>query len=150
MWVVPESTPVEVLSVMPLGSAPLSLQVIVPIPPDCVNVWLNATPAVPLFTPGLVTEMTGQVMVSVYDGFVPVQPLPSVTVTTIGNEPPCIGVPVRTPAVVSVTPVGSVDAVVNVAPPTAPLCVKVKLAATSAVPAASLFDDGLLTVMTGS
>ena len=36
---------------------------------------------------------------------------------------------------------------VNVAPPIAPVCVKVKFAATRAVPAVAVFDDGLPTVM---
>src|SRR5262245_51400658 len=139
--------PLVVLNEKPVGSAPLSDQVIVPCPPDCVNCWLKATPAVPVLTPGLVTVTVGQVMVSVYAGFVPVQPLPSVTVTAIGNEPPCVGVPVRTPAVVSETPVGSVEAVVNVAPPIAPDCVKVKLAAGSGVPAGEPFELGVVTVM---
>jgi len=48
-------------------------------------------------------------------------------------------VPVRTPALVSVTPFGSVEEVEKVAPPTAPLCVNVKFAATRGVPAGSLF-----------
>jgi hypothetical protein len=50
---------------MPAGSAPVSLQAIVPCPPACVKVWLNRTPAVPVETPGLVTVMVGQVIVSV-------------------------------------------------------------------------------------
>ena len=35
---VPERTPVDGLSPRPLGKAPLSDQVIVPVPPDCVKV----------------------------------------------------------------------------------------------------------------
>ena len=38
----------------------------------------------------------------------PVQPFASVTVTVIGNEPVCVGVPERTPAAESVRPAGSV------------------------------------------
>src|SRR5258708_14537097 len=38
----------------------------------------------------------------------PKQPLASVALTVIGNEPVCVGVPERTPAVESVKPVGSV------------------------------------------
>ena len=44
---------------------PVFDQVIVPCPPDCVKVWLKATPAVPVLTPGLVTVMVGQVIVNV-------------------------------------------------------------------------------------
>ena len=74
----------------------------------------------------------------------PVQPLLSVTVTTIGNEPGCVGVPERTPALESVRPAGSVLAVVNVAVPCAPVCVKVWLNGASTVP---VFTPGLVTVM---
>ncbi len=63
--VVPERTPLTVLSEMPAGSAPVSLQAIVPLPPVCEKVWLNATPAVPVDTPGLVTLMTLQAMTRV-------------------------------------------------------------------------------------
>ena len=70
---------------------------IVPTPPVCVKVWLKATPAVPVLTPGLVTVMVGQVIVSVYVGPVPVQPFESVTVTVIGNVPACVGVPESAP-----------------------------------------------------
>ena len=51
--------------VMPAGSAPVSDQTIVPVPPDCEKVWLKTTPAVPVLTPGLVTVMTLQAMTSV-------------------------------------------------------------------------------------
>ena len=68
----------------------------------------------------------------------------SVTVTTMGNVPVCVGVPERTPLVASVSPDGSVDAVVNVAVPIAPLCVKVSLKGELTVP---LAFAGLLTVM---
>jgi hypothetical protein len=81
-------------------------------PPVCVKVSLNALLAVPLPLAGLLTVMAGQVMTSVYVAPVPVQRFASVTVTTIGNVPPCVGVPERTPAVDSVRPVGSVLAVV--------------------------------------
>src|SRR5437763_1726436 len=66
--VVPERTPVEALRAMPPGSAPLSDQVTVPMPPDCVKVWLKATPAVPLALAGFVTVMALQAMTSVYVG----------------------------------------------------------------------------------
>src|SRR4051794_32119852 len=118
IWlVVPERMPVEELSVMPLGSAPVTDHTMVPTPPACVNCSLKATPAVPVVFAGLVTVMVGQVIVSVYAAFVPVQPLSSVTVTLIGNEPPCVGVPERVPFAASVRPVGRVDAVVKTAVP---------------------------------
>src|SRR5260370_36341873 len=119
---------------MPLGSAPVSLQTIVPLPPVCVNCWSNATPAVPVDTPGLVTLMTLQAMTRVYVAPVPVQPLPSVTVTTMGKLPDCSGVPERRPAVESERPGGSVAAVVNVAPPLAPVCGKAWLDGAPTVP----------------
>src|SRR6188768_1328568 len=78
-------------------------------------------------------------------GPVPVQPFESVTVTTIGNEPFCVGVPERTPFVASVSPAGRVLAVVNVAVPMAPVCVKVSLNGALTVPAVL---TGLVTVMT--
>ena len=74
----------------------------------------------------------------------PVQPFASVTVTTIGNVPPCVGVPERTPLVASVSPVGSVLDVVNVAVPTAPVCVNVPL---KGDPAGPLEFAGLLTAI---
>src|SRR5258708_38135314 len=106
--------------VMPLGSAPVSLQTIVPLPPVCVNCWSNATPAVPVDTPGLVTLMTLQAMTRVYVAPVPVQPLPSVTVTTMGKLPDCSGVPERRPAVESGRPVGGGRAAVDGAAPGGP------------------------------
>ena len=54
------------------------------------------------------------------------QPLPLVTFTVIGKLPVCVGVPLNTPAADNVKPVGTVPVlIVNVAPPTAPDCVKV-------------------------
>ena len=67
----------------------------------------------------------------------PVQPLPSVTVTTIGNEPVCVGVPESMPFVASVRPAGSVLDVVNVVAPIAPVCVNVSLKAVLTVPVLS-------------
>src|SRR5437588_509633 len=132
--VVPESTPVEGLSVMPVGNGPVSDHAIVPMPPDCVKVWLNATPAVPLLTPGLVTVMVWQVMTRLYVAPFPAQPLPSATCTTIPNVPVCVGVPLRRPEAERVRPVGRVEAVVNVAPPTAPLCENCSLNGALTVP----------------
>src|SRR5258708_40042088 len=71
--VVPERTPVALLRVMPLGSAPVSLQAAVPRIPVAVNVWLKATPAVPVLVAGLVTVTGWQAMNSVYVAPVPVE-----------------------------------------------------------------------------
>src|SRR5436305_899922 len=58
--------------------------------------------------------------------------------------PVCVGVPERTPALDSVRPAGSVDDVVNVAPPIAPLCVNVAL---NGEPATVADTAGFVTVM---
>ena len=63
---------------------------------------------------------------------------------TIGNEPVWSGVPDRTPAAERVRPVGSVEAVVNVAVPMAALCVNGWLNGELTVP---VVVDGLVTVM---
>ena len=55
-------------------------------PPDCVKVWLKGVPAVPVVTPGLVTVIIGQALITrLYIGPLAVQPLPAVTV--IGKVP---------------------------------------------------------------
>ena len=72
------------------------------------------------------------------------QPLLSVTVTTIGKDPVWVGVPDRVPFVARVSPAGKVLAVVNVAVPCAPVWVKVWLKAASTVPVVVV---GLVTVM---
>ena len=74
----------------------------------------------------------------------PVQPFESVTVTTMGNVPCCVVVPESTPPADSEKPVGSVEAVVKVAVPCAPVCVKVWLKAAPTVP---VVVAGLVTVM---
>ena len=74
----------------------------------------------------------------------PVQPLPSVTVTTIGNEPVTSGVPLRRPELDSVMPLGSDEAVLNVAVPMAPLWVNCWLNGELTVP---VVVAGLVTVM---
>src|SRR5205807_6155170 len=106
---------------MPAGIALVFDQVMVPLPPLCVKVWLNAASTVPVVTPGLVTVMTLQAMTSVYVAPLPVQPLLSVAVTTMGKEPACVGVPARSPALLKVIPTGSVLAVENVVVPMPPL-----------------------------
>ena len=142
---VPESVPF-VPSVRPEGSVLVVVNVAPPIAPACVNVWLNAWPAVPAATAGFVTAIVWHAMTSVYVVAVPVQPFESVTVTTIGNEPVCVGVPESAPFEASVRPVGRVLAVENVAEPTAPVCVKVWLKAWPAVPAAIA---GFVTMIVG-
>ena len=61
---VPARTP-AVESVMPAGSVLAVVKFVVPMPPDCVNVALNAVPAVPVLVAGAVTVMVWQLMVSV-------------------------------------------------------------------------------------
>ena len=61
---VPERTP-AVESEMPAGSVLAVVKFVVPMPPDCVNVALNAAFAVPVFVTGAVTVMVWQLMVSV-------------------------------------------------------------------------------------
>ena len=68
----------------------------------------------------------------------------SVTVTTIGKEPDCVGVPESVPFVARERPFGNVLAVVKVAVPCAPDCVNVWLKGASTVPVVVL---GLVTVM---
>src|SRR2546430_6057019 len=95
---VPSRTPVAKCSVKPLGSVPLNtVKLTVPCPPDCVKVWLNAVPAVPVVVPGLVTVMTRQLMGRGDVAPMPKQPFASVALTVIGEEPVCVGVPERPP-----------------------------------------------------
>ena len=60
---VPESTPPE--NVRPFGNVPVKLNVVVPIPPVCVNVWLYAVFTVPAGIEDGLTEMLWQLMASV-------------------------------------------------------------------------------------
>ena len=62
----------------------------------------------------LITGVTGAEMTRLYGPPLPVQVLLSVAVTTIGKMPDCVGVPLNTPTVDKVIPVGNVLAVVNV------------------------------------
>ena len=141
---VPESVPF-VASVNPEGNVLDVENVAPPTAPLCVNVCVNGAAATPVVVAGLVTVIVGQVMTRLYVVPVPVQPLPSVTVTTTGNVPVWVGVPERRPADESDKPAGKALAVVNVAPPTAPFCVKFWL---NAAPAGPLVVAGLVTVMT--
>src|SRR5437764_155447 len=103
---VPERRP-EAESERPAGSVEAVLNVALPMAPDCVNCSLNAAAAVPVVLAGLVTVMVWQPMTRLYAAPVPVQPLPSVTLTTIGNVPTTIGVPARRPDDERVRPLGS-------------------------------------------
>ena len=114
---VPERTPVEPFSVMPAGSVLAVLYVTVPMVLAEVKVTVKGALTVPVLVAGLVTVMVWHPMTSVYVAPLPEQPLPSVAVTTMGNDPLCVGVPERTPAVESERPVGSVLAVVKVTAP---------------------------------
>ena len=76
---------------------------------------------------------------------VPKQPFVSVALTTIGNEPVCVGVPERCPVeAFSVRPVGSVLAVDQVAVPRMPLTVKVW---SKDVPSVPVVVPGFVTVI---
>ena len=76
----------------------------------------------------------------------PVQRLLSVTLTTIGKVPNCEGVPLNTPAVDKLKPVGNVLTVLNVTGNAPPLWVKFWL---KAVPTVPVVVAGLVTVITG-
>src|SRR5258708_28687627 len=99
-----------------------------------VKVWLKGALTVRVLLTGLVTVMVWQPITNVYVEPVPVQPLLSVAVTTMPNEPFCVGVPESTPAVDRVRPAGSVLAVVKVTVPTVLPAVKVWLKAVFTVP----------------
>jgi hypothetical protein len=115
-------------------------------PPVCVKVWLNAASTVPVVVDGFVTVIVWQEMTRLYVALVPVQPFASVTFTTIGKVPFFPGVPERTPADESVSPLGSVEVVEKVTEPVPPDCVKAWLKAASTVPVAV---DGFVTVIVG-
>src|SRR4051794_1593615 len=99
VWVgVPERTPALGWE-DPAGSTPLlSVNVTGAMALPAVKLWLKGTFTVPVFVAGLVTVMTWQLTVSVYVPPTAVQPFASVTLTVIENEPICVGVPERTPA----------------------------------------------------
>src|SRR5258708_684522 len=90
----------------PVGSVPLaSKNVVVPMPPLCVNIWLNGVPTVPVVTAGFVTVMVWQPIIKVKLSD-PVQPLESVATTAIVDVPLCVGVPDSVPSAASVLPFG--------------------------------------------
>src|SRR5258708_26454555 len=85
----------------PVGGVPLaSMNVVVPMPPLCVNIWLNGVPTVPVVTAGFVTVMVWQPIIKVKLSD-PVQPLESVATTVIGNVPLCACAPHSVPAAAS-------------------------------------------------
>ena len=61
---VPERTP-AVESVMPVGKVLAVVKLVVPMPPDWVNVALKFVPVVPVLVAGAVTVIVWQLMVSV-------------------------------------------------------------------------------------
>src|SRR5437867_8223156 len=89
-WVVvPARWPVVGLSVIPLGSAPVSLQATVPRIPETVKVTSRALPDAMLFVAGLVIVMLWQLMVRLYCAPEPWQPFASVAVSGSGKPPTC-------------------------------------------------------------
>jgi len=88
---VPDSVPFAA-SVKPAGKALAVLKVVVPLPPLCVNVWLNGAPAVPVVVAGFVTVIVGQAMLSVsvaelFPGVGSVTPPGAVTVAVLESVP---------------------------------------------------------------
>ena len=142
---VPLNTPAAD-NVSPFGNVPLlRLKSAPPTAPVCVKVSLKDVPVVPVLLPGLITSIDLQLITKLYVPPVPVQPLPSVTFTVMGKVPVSVGVPLSTPAVDKLKPFGSDPELrVKVAPPIAPLCVKVLL---KAVPTGPELLPGLVTVM---
>src|ERR1700756_3074762 len=109
-----------------------------------VKTSVNGALTVPVVLAGLVTVMVWQPMTRLYVAPEPLQPLPSVAVTTIGKVPVWVGVPESTPPEESVRPAGSVLAVVKVTVPTVLRGVKVWLKAALPV---RVVVAGLVTVM---
>src|SRR5262245_21702192 len=93
--------------------------------------------------------MTGQVTVSVYE-VVAKQPLVSVTLTTIGNDPICVLLPLRMPVPeLRLTPlVSEPESMVQLAVPRIPVALNVQsLAGVRLVPDIMLFLIGLVMAM---
>src|SRR5262245_40371055 len=131
---VPDSTPVDVLSVMPVGNVPVTDQVTVPMAPVCVNVCEYGVPAVPA---GMVAGFTVIVWQLITRGPLRLAtlPFPSLFRSVIGKLPVCVGVPDSTPVdVLSVMPVGNVPVTDHVTVPMAPVCVNVCEYGVPAVP----------------
>ncbi len=141
---VPESKP-ELDKPKPAGKLPEdNVKVAVPTAPVWLKLWLNGASTVPVFTPGLVTVIVWQLIVRLYVAPLPVQPFASVTVTTIGKVPACVGVPESNPDVDKVNPAGKVEDVVNVVVPIPLLCPNCSLKGELTVP---VLFAGLVTMM---
>ncbi len=123
---VPDSTPVDGFSVIPVGRVPVTDQVMVPMPLVWVKVCEYGVPAVPA---GMVVGIHGDGLAADDERVrcgCPMQPLASVAVTVMGKLPVWVGVPDRTPVDgLSVTPVGSVPVTDQVMVPMPPVWVKV-------------------------
>lgn len=90
-----------------------------------MKLWLKAVPAVPFVVVGFVTLIIGQLMTKLYVAPIPIQPLLSVALTVMLKVPDCVGVPLNTPVLESIKPVGNVLDVLKVTLPIPPVCVKV-------------------------
>ena len=89
-----------------------------------MNVWLNGCGG-PVVVDGFVTVIVWHVTLT-RKACEPVQPFASVARIVKEYGPVVVGVPERTPPVVSVRPGGSVpDETAHVTAPVAPVCVKV-------------------------
>ena len=120
----------EPLAAIPVTATLLSLVQLYTVPgialPDNTIVMI-AVPEHIICEEGVAVAVTGagQLITRLYTPLVPVQLLASVTVTVMLNVPACVGVPLNTPAVDKLNPVGKVLAVVNVTGKAPPDCVKV-------------------------
>jgi hypothetical protein len=128
---VPLKVPVLVAKVRPVGRVPLSLYVMLPVPPVVVNFWLYATLTVSAGRePGL-RERAG-LMVRAYLSVV----LPDllVAVTLKSKVPLALGVPLKVPLLaLKVRPAGRVPLSLSVMVPVPPLAVNFSLYATPTV-----------------
>ena len=120
----------EPLAAIPVTATLLSLVQLYTVPgialPDNTIVVI-AVPEHIICEEGVAVAVTGagQLITRLYTPLVPVQLLASVTVTVMLNVPACVGVPLNTPAVDKLNPVGKVLAVVNETGNAPPLWVKV-------------------------
>jgi len=134
---VPESTP-AVLSVRPAGSVPVvTAQVSAPVPPVATSVKLYAVPTVPggrgevvvIFNiGGAITNVAAKVAVCAGEP-------ESVTDTVNELLPAVVGVPYKTPPLLSVSPAGRVpEVVLQVSAPVPPVAASLMLYAVFTVP----------------
>jgi hypothetical protein len=59
---VPDNVAVPGLNDRPVGNVPVKLKLTVPIPPECVKIWLYAVPAVPADSDAGFTVMVWQLI----------------------------------------------------------------------------------------